>query len=287
MGKRSSSTSKAQQQKSKKLPQKAPPPPPIEELFGESRRYKRIGTQGPRVGGCELVAVYRNRISGYVTKTMSKVGNIREAWHGTPRVSTAKYVAVDGLLAPKALYHRGLRHRPGGGMLGPGIYTSPAIEKAAAHAGTRLGKGFCCIFKCLVALGNPHYVDCVGDYSSYRDSPIYDSVVAFADKTITGVYSATNTLRHTEWVVYNSEQVTIDKVLLYWKSPEQRPYVKSRQQLADERAKRHMRGHPCLRNGKICVYAYGNLQPGCIELSKKNCTEDDGKYCTSYRSSRK
>jgi len=254
--------------------------PTEQELFGKSRRYRYIGDSGPSISGCTLVGIYRNRVPGYITPLMERIGNIEYGWHGTS-ADDLKSIARDGLLRPVSIRRRGLKaKRVLGSMFGPGIYVSPSIAKASTHA---VSSGFKFLLRCLVSLGTPLYPTSTGNKRQFCGEGLpYDSVVANAGAQLVG--SWVSNLRHAEWVVYDNQQLTVDEIYVYTRVPQsaaRRPIYWGR---SGKRAV-YVLHHPCKREGKTCVYAYH--YSGCIKHNKKaGCSVNGMQFCRDFRLSR-
>lgn len=272
MPKRSKKRSKARRAQKAKAPVALDP----QQLFGGSGRYKQTSLQGPKFPGLLQVCSYVNKIDGYVTKTMERIGNIKWLWHGTKAHCVAS-IAQTGLLSPN-------RKRWRAELFGRGIYLAPSEHKAISYT-ARWADSYCYLLRCQAALGKPFYPEESGCCRYKVDGETYHSVYA-GTNYIKGVYAGS--LANAEVVIYNPEQVTVNEIYVYEVVTQKEDGFRSLP-LYSSLGKPIKRSkildyHPCKRNGEICVNAYIQKQRmRCIALSKA-CTMGSVTYCQSYES---
>ena len=249
-----------------------------------------LGKDGPlQVRGMNLVAGYMAKRRG-LTKTQETIGNIKYLWHGA-NVFEHEWPSMLRSYAKKGLLRHGLnsdelRYCPRNkraDMLGPAVYLTPDIHKAYVFLSLFKDAGF--LFRCSVSLGNVLEVTEPGDYSHECSNDIlrYNSVCARPNKFMTGMFGYP-TLAHTEYAIFNPNQVKIIEIYVYVLKEEQKrtsvASLKNKYARNSMLAKRVSR-HPCKRDGNICSNAVGHIR--CILKGKSYmCSKDDVKYCPSF-----
>jgi len=254
--------------------------PSVQELFGSSCRYRLSSSfRGPQLEGYEFLCAFENKVHSYHTPTMQKLGNIKQAWHGTNKAAL-KSIAVDGLLTP---FQRRKRDRWTSihGMFGPGIYLAPNIEKAAMFAWQHKHLKF--VLQCYVALGKPHFATQTGNYYETAEMEDKHSVIG-GRGSLTGAWGGR--LLNEEWVIFDNQQATVDMVLVYRcvETPKATPFrgsIGRRFYNSSREPQGVVRYHPCKRNGKLCRNAFGS--GGCVEKGITTGASAFSDYCRDYQ----
>ena len=238
-------------------------------------------------------------LNAVASKKMLDIGNLHYLYHGT------------GFTNILGITQAGLR-RSSSGMLGPGIYLAPDVNKAVGylckHWGRRRMKPnkmfrryrprntsdnpyykFGLLLKCRVALGKVFSADKSGDYRYKFTQEGYHSVGMEA-----GVNTGWGRLRGSEYIIYDEEQLIIEELHIY----EQKAELVSPIPTLPTPPPPEPKEHPCLAGKRCCIfathttsYAWSNKvqTPSCSKMllkgtqGKKEITEETFKSCTKYQ----
>jgi hypothetical protein len=209
----------------------------------------RKKSEAPKIKGSHCVKAWKNDAPN--TPLMEKLGNVVTTWHGThteviPKIATSRLKA-------------GTR-----GLFGPGIYSTPDVYKAMVYARpdifTDPGREHFCLLRCRVALGKSFEATRAdGAVRKHLADNGFDSVIARRG-LLDGAWGGY--LRNSEVVVYQSDQIVVDRVFEYVRvaievepppppPPPPPPVWKT--------------DHPCLVRGRLCKYVMPGRDSGnCI-----------------------
>ncbi|EDL36193.1 mCG130836, isoform CRA_a [Mus musculus] len=155
----------------------------------------------------DILQIFRVGRVNEATEFLSKLGNVRLLFHGSP-VRNILGILSRGLLLPKVAEDRGVQ-RTDVGNLGSGIYFSDSLSTSIkyAHAGETDGSRLLVV--CDVALGK-----CVNlfkkDFSLTEAPPGYDSVHGVSETT-----SVPTDFQDDEFVVYKTNQVKMKYIVKF------------------------------------------------------------------------
>ncbi|KAL1780944.1 poly [ADP-ribose] polymerase 4, partial [Sigmodon hispidus] len=155
----------------------------------------------------DILQIFRVGRVNETTEFLSKLGNVKTLFHGSP-VRNILGILSRGLLLPKVAEDRGVQ-RTDAGNLGSGIYFSDSLLTSVkySHAGETDGSRLLVI--CDVALGK-----CMDlfkkDFSLTEAPPGYDSVHGVSETT-----SVPTDFKDDEFVVYKTNQVKIKYILKF------------------------------------------------------------------------
>ncbi|XP_031218415.1 protein mono-ADP-ribosyltransferase PARP4 isoform X2 [Mastomys coucha] len=155
----------------------------------------------------DILQVFRVGRVNEATEFLSRLGNVRPLFHGSP-VRNILGILSRGLLLPKVAEDRGVQ-RTDVGNLGSGIYFSDSLSTSIkyAHAGKTDGSRLLVV--CDVALGK-----CVDlfkkDFSLTEAPPGYDSVHGVSETA-----SVPTDFQDDEFVVYKTNQVKMKYIVKF------------------------------------------------------------------------
>ncbi|XP_034354773.1 protein mono-ADP-ribosyltransferase PARP4 [Arvicanthis niloticus] len=155
----------------------------------------------------DILQIFRVGRVNEATEFLSKLGNVRPLFHGSP-VRNILGILSRGLLLPKVAEDRGVQ-RTDVGNLGSGIYFSDSLSTSIkyAHAGETDGSRLLVV--CDVALGK-----CVDlfkkDFSLTEAPPGYDSVHGVLETA-----SVPTDFQDDEFVVYKTNQIKMKYIVKF------------------------------------------------------------------------
>ena len=256
-------------------------------FFKGNKRYVETRAKGPSpISSYQQVASFENKVKGYTTKVMAKIGNIVWAWHGTSEKALTQ-ISSTGLLA---------KCEPGvfrgwGGLFGRGVYTAPSASKAWGHSAKHHNPSkLYFLLRCQVALGKVYYPDGSGSMKHIVDGVNYHSVHAQRGPLMG---SWTGSLNNDEYVVYNPEQVTVDQIFMYKVGDNRKVrgpgWLWGRTKVGRTIPSR-LRSHHCKRDGTICANAIATMKGisnvmGCILPDLPGKRRDHPQFCKHFQKS--
>ncbi|XP_049985056.1 protein mono-ADP-ribosyltransferase PARP4 [Alexandromys fortis] len=175
------------------------------EEFSRVRREVLQSNHGQSPG--DVLQIFRVGRVNEATEFLSKLGNVRSLFHGSP-VRNILGILSRGLLLPKVAEDRGVQ-RTDPGNLGSGIYFSDSLRTSIkySHAGETDGSRL--LLVCDVALGK-----CMDlfkkDFSLTEAPPGYDSVHG-----VSKTASVPTDFEDDEFVVYKTSQVKMKYIVQF------------------------------------------------------------------------
>ncbi|XP_050999336.1 protein mono-ADP-ribosyltransferase PARP4 [Acomys russatus] len=181
----------------------------VEQNSEEFSRVRREVWLQSDHSGCpvDVLQIFRVGRVNEATEFLSKLGNVRPLFHGSP-VRNILGILSRGLLLPKVAEDRGVQ-RTDVGNLGSGIYFSDSVRTSIkyAHAGETDGSRLLVV--CDVALGKCADL-CKKDFSLTEAPRGYDSVHG-----VSGTGSVPTDFEDDEFVVYKTNQVKMKYIVKF------------------------------------------------------------------------
>lgn len=175
------------------------------EEFSRVRRELLQSNHGQSPG--DVLQIFRVGRVNEATEFLSKLGNIRSLFHGSP-VRNILGILSRGLLLPKVAEDRGVQ-RTDPGNLGSGIYFSDSLSTSIKYSNAGETDGSRLLVVCDVALGK-----CMDlfkkDFSLTEAPPGYDSVHG-----VSKTASVPTDFEDDEFVVYKTSQVKMKYIVRF------------------------------------------------------------------------
>lgn len=172
-----------------------------------SRVRKEVLQSNHGASPVDVLQIFRVGRVNEATEFLSKLGNVRPLFHGSP-VRNILGILSRGLLLPKVVEDRGVQ-RTDAGNLGSGIYFSDSLSTSIKYSDAGETDGSRLLLICDVALGK--CMDLLKkDFSLTEAPPGYDSVHG-----VSRTASVPTDFEDDEFVVYKTSQVKMKYIVKF------------------------------------------------------------------------